>query len=401
MSVDTIHYVFPRRPSASAFDAFMEKLPYCSLDIVSFESDPESREFVDFTIREGCDREALEQKIDAFFRKMLKGYFDVSTEVLVDRRDVPVGNSTEVLPQLLERRWVLPFENGLIALQGPALALYRYLEKTFLEIAAEFDAVQMSFPTLVSIETLNKADYLSSFPHHITLAPHLIGDVDRIEQFRTNVQPGSDGPLLPSAEEPSHVLSPTVCVHCYKAIEGTTLAKGEMRRATVVGNCFRHERGRHDHKIRLWDFNMREIVFIGTTEDVGEARQRSIGLVTAWLDGLGINYWIETANDPFFIDNFSSQAFFQLAKKTKYELLVNLPETDRSLSIGSFNIHHDFFCKSFSIMLPGGEKFASTACTAFGVERCVYAFISQFGLDIAHWPEPVRAYLETQNLECL
>lgn len=397
MAPSQLRYTFPRSPSPSALHAFLDKLPYCSQDIVSFRADPGGGH-IDLAVRAGADHQHLMGKVDGFFKKVARGFFTMSTEVVVDRRDAAVEAHAGVEAGMRERRWILPYAPGCVGLQGPALALYDYFDARFVAIARSFGAARMSFPTLIAVDTLNRCDYLSSFPHHVTLAPPITGDVDAIDDFKRNVIEG--GPVLASAESPDHVLSPTVCIHCYQALAGRRLAAGELLRATAIGNCFRHERGRLDHGTRLWDFNMREIIFIGGNAEVVAARAQSIERVVAWLDELGMRYWIETATDPFFVDNYSAQSFFQLANKTKYELLVELPGVERPLAVGSFNVHHDFFGRSFDITLAGGEA-ADTGCTAFGVERFVYGFVSQFGYDVASWPAPVRAAVEGGVLACL
>ena len=398
MAPSSIHYEFPEQPSPNAFNAFLDKLPYCSTDIVSFTPDRSDRAWVDIAVRVGSDVSALRGKIDGFYAKITRGFFEISSDIVVDRRDVEVPGSEPIARQLLDRRWLVPFAPGCVGLQGPALALYDYFDAMFVGIADSVGAVRMKFPTLIGIDTLNAAGYLQSFPHHITLAPHLVGDVDAISRFTEGVV--GDCAVLGSAAEPDHVLSPTVCVHCYRSLQGRALADGELLCATAVGNCFRHELGRLDHATRLWDFNMREIIFIGGGDAVLEARANSIDRVSAWLDELGLCYWIETATDPFFVDNYSSQSFFQLANKTKYELQVTIPGAERPLAIGSFNIHHDFFGQAFHITQPAGDP-AHTACTAFGVERFVYGFLSQFGLDRTAWPAPVRRHVDARRTDCL
>ncbi len=384
---------------ATAFTAFLDKLPYCAEAIRGVRGDRDGRAWVDIDLHEGADQAAVLAKVERAFGKIIKGFFELRTEVVVDHRERPIPHGRPVQAELIERRWLLPYAPGCVGLQGPALALFQYFDAGFLQIAALFEAARMQYPTLIGVDTLNRASYLTSFPHHITLGAHLRGDIDAIEGFQRDVvAPGTA--LLPAAAEPDHVLSPTVCIHCYRAIQGRVLGAGELLRATAIGSCFRHERGRLDHRTRLWDFHMREIIFIGPAEAVVDARKRSIELVCAWLDELGLAYWIETATDPFFVDNFSAQSFFQLANKTKYELLVRMPDTDRPLAIGSFNIHHDFFARSFELTSADGAP-VHTACTAFGVERFVHGFLAQHGLDPRAWPQPVRDFVSSYGAACL
>ena len=139
---------------------------------------------------------------------------------------------------------------------------------------------------------------------------------------------------------------------------------------------------------RLWDFTMREIVFVGSEPWVREQRQRSLEEVTRIARALRLQGWVETANDPFFVNTFVARKYYQLLTEAKYELKLSLPFQGSALAAASFNYHEDFFGRSFDLRVEG--ETAHTACTAFGIERWVYAFLSQYGLDRTLWPALVR-----------
>jgi hypothetical protein len=58
--------------------------------------------------------------------------------------------------------------------------------------------------------------------------------------------------------------------------------------------------------------------------------------------------------------------------------------------VSSFNLHRDFYTKIYDIRFAGGA-YAETACMGFGIDRWVYGFLAQKGLDPRQWPERVRA----------
>jgi seryl-tRNA synthetase len=106
----------------------------------------------------------------------------------------------------------------------------------------------------------------------------------------------------------------------------------------------------------------------------------------------GLAYHVETANDPFFVGEFRKQAAFQTAFQLKYEIRANLPFKQGTLAVGSYNYHQDFFGRHLNITLPDGGPI-HTGCTAFGLERMVYAFLAQFGFDSSNWPEIVKEWM--------
>jgi seryl-tRNA synthetase len=111
--------------------------------------------------------------------------------------------------------------------------------------------------------------------------------------------------------------------------------------------------------------------------------------VARFLEGIGLAYTVDSANDPFFVGEFRKQAAFQNAFQLKYEIRARLPFKDDTLAVGSYNYHQDFFGRHLNISLPDGKP-AHTGCVAFGLERLAYAFVSQFGLEPAAWPAAIR-----------
>jgi seryl-tRNA synthetase len=107
------------------------------------------------------------------------------------------------------------------------------------------------------------------------------------------------------------------------------------------------------------------------------------------LEEIGLAYRVESANDPFFIGEFRKQAAFQSAFQLKFEIRARLPFKDSTLAVGSYNYHQDFFGRNLEISLSDGSP-AHTGCIAFGLERIAFAFLAQYGLDPAGWPQVVR-----------
>jgi hypothetical protein len=375
-----LRFSFPKPPPPALLDALVEKLPYCTEEIASFRIDSQG---VDLTVRDHEDARTVHDKVDRFYTRLARGFLPATAEVLIDDRRGDAPRTT--LADLIGRRWILPFADGCIGLQGPALAVWEYIDNSLRAIGRQLGAADVRFPTLIEIDTLNACDYLASFPHHVTTAARLVGDADLIDAYAASVQTDR-ADALTSCAAPDHVLSPTVCIHCYRALRGRRLDKGELVRVTARGNCFRHELGRLDHGTRLWDFHMREIVFVGASDAVARGREQVVADVVGWLRELGLSFWIEGATDPFFVDRFSAQYFFQLAHKTKFELRMQVAET--AMAVGSFNLHQGFFGTAFDITC--GDDPAHTACVGFGLERLTYALLSQLGLDTSTWPTPLR-----------
>ena len=188
------------------------------------------------------------------------------------------------------------------------------------------------------------------------------------------------------------MLSPAVCYHLYFSLADRPLSTENMI-VTGVGNCFRYESTNLTSLERLWNFTMREVIFIGSKDFVLEQRDLAREFMRPIFEELGFAYHVESANDPFFIGEFRKQAAFQNAFQLKYEIRARLPFKDKSLAIGSYNYHQDFFGRNLNITLPDGSPI-HTGCAAFGLERTVFAFLSQYGFDQNAWPLPVKKALQ-------
>jgi seryl-tRNA synthetase len=237
---------------------------------------------------------------------------------------------------------------------------------------------------------LATCDYFRSFPHNVTFACHLPEDPPTVESFRARHYDREelDGQALGDMVAPEACLSPAVCYHVYhlnqdRATPGSGLAYG------ICGKCFRYESSNMNDLRRLWDFTMREVVFLGDREDVLGRREQSIAMMGRFLDELRLAGEIRTASDPFFIAPVAlGKTYFQLSSETKYEISLMLPG-DARLAVGSHNYHSDFFGRAFNTTVDGAG-YMHSVCVAFGLERWVYGFLAQHGDDPAFWPESVR-----------
>jgi seryl-tRNA synthetase len=165
----------------------------------------------------------------------------------------------------------------------------------------------------------------------------------------------------------------------------------------ICGKCFRYESSNIKDLRRLWDFTIREVVFMGAREEVLAARDRSIEMMSDFLKGHALAGEIRTASDPFFIaPEATSKTYFQLSSDSKFEVSLLLSGGER-LAVGSHNYHSDFFGRVFNVNVETGGPMHSV-CVAFGLERWVYAFLQQHGSNPAKWPDPIRNAPEFSSL---
>lgn len=301
-----------------------------------------------------------------------------------------------VADELLASGELVPMGPGQFALGPVVTALLDYVDRRLLRaVTEEFGARAYRYPTLIETETLRRCGYFTSFPHFLMLVTRLHADSDNYREFVTAARAESEGlpPLLDYCDDTSLCLPPTMCYHTYRQFQGQRLSEPGLV-VTARGKSFRHESRYWRSLERLWDFTIREVVFLGDRDRVLAQRQRMLELTTELAVELGLGGHCEVGNDPFFGSVESPQrAWSQRLLELKYELRLPIGE-GRTLAAASFNFHEDFFGSSFDIRRPAGDgdedATVITACAGVGLERFAYAFLCRHGVDPAAWPEPVR-----------
>jgi hypothetical protein len=332
----------------------------------------------------------LTEKVQRLVESMARGAIKPKIKILEDFMDrvTPYKSDPEV--ELLARGEMSQEDIGIFSL-GPLMSrLIDYFETRFLWLADTFQARPYRFPTLIPAKLLGRINYFRAFPHYLSFVTHLREDLDVIDAFAQSAfcdEHGLNAPLDSFAPFPA-LLSPAVCYHLYFALADKPLPGGQLA-ATAVGHCYRYESTNLASLERLWNFSLREVIFVGSKDFVLQNREIGRERMKGVLEEIGMAYRVESATDPFFVGEFRKQVAYQTAFQLKFEVRARLPFKDSTLAVGSYNYHQDFFGRSLNITLPDGSP-AHTGCIGFGLERMAYAFIAQFGFDKKKWPESVR-----------
>ncbi|MHB1587830.1 MAG: class-II aminoacyl-tRNA synthetase family protein [Acidiferrobacteraceae bacterium] len=287
---------------------------------------------------------------------------------------------TLVVEGLIDDDDIAPEGVGVVSRGGNFLELLLRLDRLLETLAlTQFSAHTKSYNTLIPSDWLRRAGYFTSFPHSVTFAMHLREGSDNLESFATRHRDNRQLNFA-SVDEltpPEYCLSPALCYHTYGALEAQRLTDRDAgaRILTASGRCFRYESKNITALDRLWEFSMREIIFVGDKQRVLALRQKSIDLIWRLVEILDLRATIETASDPFFSIESKSLRYFQMLNDLKYELLLPVPG-GRRIAAASFNYHETFFGNNFSICSADGTA-AHTACAAFGLERLAYGLLAQ------------------------
>ena len=344
--------------------------------------------------REGANLEEVADKAKRFLDVMVKQVTGFEIKVFVDTKRKDTGPyQIGVNDGLVERGWMHDYGKGQVAYSGPVLKLAQLINEKAGELFKKaYNATDGHFPAMIDADTLHKCGYFDSHPNAVTFLGNVIEDFDAIEEFR-RANSCSEGALLP---QPEHIhidgmcLNPAACFPCYPTLKGKTYLTGES--FTWMGRVFRYESRNINGLDRLYEFNVRELVFVGTEEYVRECRAKALPIVEEMATFFDIDCQVQTATDPFFATVSAAKKFWQAAQEVKNEIKIPALGNDGStkmLACGSINLHGNFFGKRFEFYCANGEP-AQTGCVGLGIERWVLAAFTQHGFEPHRWPEAVR-----------
>ncbi|GFH35494.1 hypothetical protein [Streptomyces pacificus] len=258
---------------------------------------------------------------------------------------------------------------GLVALEeGPTL-LAETLDRICTRWARTSGAVALTVPPLLPVTDLAVLDVYRNFPQLALVSSALDVAAAGAGQIEQEAASGRFGPA--SLRTARLALPSSACYGVYLHYRNRQVSQGGER-VTLLGQCFRNE-DHFDQLRRLKAFRMREVVALGTPEQVTAHLDDSARFLDALSGEIGLPLERRAASDPFY-DQSGERATFQQIVPVKHEYV------HKGLAIASVNTHHTFFGERCSISLSGGGQ-ASTGCVGFGIERWLHALADHFDRD--------------------
>lgn len=214
------------------------------------------------------------------------------------------------------------------------------LDKTFLRFLTGKKVLPVKIPSLISEEVLDKCGYFKTFPQHLTqLKPY--------------------GNMQSSIKR---YLTPAACIHIYPILEKECICQACY---TTLAHVYRYENGMFEDPERLWEFSVREMVFVGTPDYVlsslSEIKEKAIEVAKVINEKANI----VVANDMFYPTR-DNQLRMRIQRKNKLKEELLIPYQDRMIATASFNYHHFHFSKAFNFDNDGKVV---TGCAGFGLDR--------------------------------
>ena len=346
-------------------------------------------------VRPGASPEDVTAKAQRYLDVMAKQLSGFEIKVFVETQRNDQGPyQIGVNEGLAERGWMHDYGKGQVAYSGPVLKLARFINDRSGELYAKaFGAKDGHFPAMIDADTLHKCGYFDSHPNAVTFVGNVIEDIDALEEFRL-ANSCSEGAHMPPHDH-IHIdgmcLNPAACFPCYPTLTGKTFAEGEAY--SWLGRVFRYESRNIRGLDRLYEFNVRELVFVGNEDYVRDCRRKALPIVEELAALVDIDCRVQTATDPFFATVSAAKKFWQAAQEVKNEIKIpalNSAGEITQLACGSINLHGNFFGKRFDIKDADGEP-VQTGCVGLGIERWVLAAFTQHGFERNRWPAEAAA----------
>lgn len=274
------------------------------------------------------------------------------------------NQQTISLSNLIEEGWVEILGDGRVILNKDFITIMQLFDTIIMMWAAEDNAVSYQYPDFYSCSELNKCGYIQQFHGHC-----FFPSINNSDYFDSNMLKYTD-----------YICNPAICMHSYIQYQNSKIEKNSPVVITAKGKCKRNERDGFSSLERLLDFTMREIVFLGSEKYVMKKRIDYMDKAKQLVEHLNLNGRIQISHDPFFRKEDEVKVSFQKKFKLKYELLLNNPDSNNDVAVGSFNYHNINFSKAYKIYLDDNHL-AHTACIAFGLERLAFVYLMQVGIN--------------------
>ncbi len=217
------------------------------------------------------------------------------------------------------------------------------VDAAVLSWATEIGARAERHSELLTVDQLARIEFFDSFPHLAHKVVPWLGE-------------GQD-------DDDALVLTSAACYGAYFARIDTTVEEPTL--LTVRQTCRRRE-AEYVPLRRQREFQMREVVAIGSQDTVRAFLRDGQEAIRAIGDSFGVEGSFHNASDPFFSKN-DPRLLHQKLFPTKQEF------ADASgLAIASVNSHRNFFGERCGMRLTD-QTDAFTGCVAFGLERWVSA----------------------------
>ena len=328
---------------------------------------------------EGGEGEAFQARLDRYMRVSTLTRYSPQSIMQDNRASKGMTDVVNMAPS---------HTVGGLGLVGEAVLLEQAFDRIFREMAVRNGAALRQYPSILTWEQTNNSGYLLHFPQSIYGICEVPHEAEKLQHYREHVNEykgASDGFV-----QNNLFLQPCICFHVYEELALSGNAPEELELFTAAGRCYRHEHRSRLSEVRLREFYMREIVYVGQAERVVQMRAQLMEETWALFEELGLRGYMESATDPFYYEEDNALTFFQSSNELKVELRSSIND-QLDFSIASFNLCGHVLCKAFGV--EAGAHEIHSGCTGFGIDRWIQTLLAVHGYSSERWPDKIKAYI--------
>ncbi len=250
-----------------------------------------------------------------------------------------------------------------VCIDGDAARILERLDKDFCNFFEVDNPEQIFIPAVIGGDVLCRCGYFSAFPDQILSLSAI-----REDQMKIVAETGTVRPDQFSSQ--ALYLTPAVCLHLYPLLaRRETISPISPMTLTARARAFRKEVKGVAPLTRLWDFTVREFVFVGGEAHVRARLEHARDIAFAYAQKLFTDVSLEVANDHFYPTPMNrAKARLQRGNARKFEIVARFGE--RRIALASFNYHDFHFSRAFGF---DQDKALVTGCAGFGLERWIGA----------------------------
>ncbi len=284
--------------------------------------------------------------------------------------------------------------------------IIRKFQELFLETVVKPLGFQEAiYPKMVPVEMGLKTGHIKGTVNQMIFASQPKSyNIEDFDEFLDLVMVLDEVPkdvLKKHLRDPSHWLCFAQCEPFYWFFGGEIIDPEilPVKWYDMSGPSFRWEAGGIKGLERLVEFHRIEITWMGEPEQVVEIRNQLLERYEYFMDKVLDLEWRWAWVTPFFLVHAGEI-------EEESEININQPGTidfeawipyrgpkdnpNTWLEIGNISIHGTKYSEPFKIKHKKPGKIIWTACSGFGVQRWLIAFLAQKGFDPDNWPKAVR-----------
>ncbi|MBU0666980.1 MAG: aminoacyl--tRNA ligase-related protein [Nanoarchaeota archaeon] len=304
-------------------------------------------------------------------------------ELIKQGSKIKTNKKIETVKELFESEILAEFINNsgqyLILPKGTKILIaIKSLLKKYLQKELGFEEVIL--PKMAPVDSFRKADILGRWDDYLLSVKPF---------FKTN------------GVKEEYILDPLQCTVFYQFFENKKIDVSEkpLKWFDASGPTFRNEDlDKIFPSVKQREFHRSEFVYLGTEKQVIEIRELCLKQIEKLCDDLGLKYRIVVGNGCYQLKDGELKFPESIREIPIKDLEIFCPgyknkDGEEYLEVVGSSILANTMTSRFNIKGENDEELWS-GCTGIGLNRLMYALITNYGTKLKHMPEKIKEVMK-------